>query len=229
MRFIENKRLFNRYIPIKIKEMEGVRLLEGSLAWILTISAIIALCIAMIIVRFRRRRRYDLAKITLKDIDQMTGYEFEDYLYVLFSALEYEQTFLTKKSGDYGADLLLLNDIGEKIVVQVKRLTDKLGLTAVQEVYAAQAYYDADRALIVTSTADISGPCRKLAAATKVRIVDRDELNEIIHSFKRGRYVDARAFIEEPFEPVFYNPSASLEVLEQERGLIQAGEFFYKT
>lgn len=158
----------------------------------------------------------------------MTGFEFEEYLYVLFVALEYEETYLTKKSGDFGADLLFVDENEQKTVVQAKRLTGKLGLSAIQEVYAAKAYYGAKKAIIITSTNDLSGACLKLAAATEVTIIDRDELNEIITLFKRGSLENARQQIEEPHEPISYNPSASLEVIKQKRGKIQAGEYYYK-
>lgn len=184
--------------------------------------------ISIFIFRLRRRKKYDLMKITLRDIDKMTGFEFEHYLYVFFSVFWDGETYMTKQSGDYGADLFLIDEDGEKIVIQAKRLSDKLGLTAVQEVYAAKAYYGANRAIIVTSTDTISEPCRKLAAATKVRVIDRFELDEMIRLFKKGYFIELQQILDEPYEQVHYNPSSSLEIMEQKRGVIQAGDYFCK-
>ncbi len=197
-------------------------------AGVVVLGLIAVLFVLAIIFRFRKKKRYDLTKITLTDIDQMTGHEFEEYLYVLLRALEYDQTFLTKKSRDFGADLLFYDQENKRTVVQAKRLAEKLGLTAVQEVYTAKAYYEAENAIIITSTNLISEPCLKLAAATEVRIIDREELSEILKAFKRGHLIEAKEQIEEPFESIPYRAEDSLEVLEQRRGVIQAGDYFYK-
>lgn len=207
-----------------MKELVPMSMTAGAVIFVL----IAVLFVMAIILRFKRKKRYDLAKITLADIDQMTGHEFEDYLYVLFLALEYDQTFLTKKSRDFGADLLFYDRENRRTVVQAKRLAEKLGLTAVQEVYTAKAYYEAEKAIIITSTSLISEPCLKLAAAAEVRIIDREELGDILKAFKRGHLSEAKQLIEEPFEPIDYRAKDSLEEIEQRRGMIQAGDYFYK-
>ncbi|ERN52409.1 restriction endonuclease [Alkalihalophilus marmarensis] len=175
-----------------------------------------------------RRRKFDLAKITMRDIDKMDGHEFEDYLYVLISALEYEQVYQTKKSRDYGADLLYEQQDGTKCVVQAKRYREKLGLSAVQEVYAAKAFYGAERALIITTADKLSDSCLKLAAATDVHIVDRLDLDAVIKAFKKGRYAEAWEVLDVSLEPVAYSSTNSLEKPPEVRGAIQAGEYFYK-
>ncbi|KHF39719.1 restriction endonuclease [Halalkalibacter okhensis] len=180
------------------------------------------------IVHNRKKKRFDVTKISISDIDRMSGHDFEDYLYVLFVALGYEETFLTKKSRDFGADLLFRDRLEAQTVVQAKRIADKIGLEAVQEIYAAQAYYGADQALIVTSAGDISEPCRKLATATKVRIVTREDLIEIIRLFKKGKKTEAQAVIELPYEEADYNAEDSIHDLDHQRGLVKAGEYFYK-
>jgi restriction system protein len=51
----------------------------------------------------------------------------------------------TKASGDFGADLILrAND--KVIVVQAKRYSKKVGVKAVQEVYASLTLYKANEA-----------------------------------------------------------------------------------
>ncbi len=191
------------------------------------LSIMTGLIVVAIVLKFKRKRRFDVAKITLSDIDQMTGHEFEEYLYVLIKALGYE-TYLTKKSRDFGADLLFRDGTGQLTVVQAKRLSEKLGLDAVQEIYTAQAYYLAEKALIITSAEQASEPCRKLAAATKVKIIDREQLSQIIKLFKRNRFDEAQELIEELFEWVDFKAEDSIEVIESKRGLVQAGEYFYK-
>jgi restriction system protein len=200
---------------------------EGSAVTLLLCSLALIVVIA-IVLHIQKKKRFDVRKITIVDIDQMSGHAFEDYLYVLFVALGYEETFLTKKSRDYGADLIFRDGSDLQTVVQAKRLTEKLGLDAVQEIFAAKAYYQAGRAMIITSTNQVSDPCKKLAAATKVSIVDRDNLKEVINYFKRGHLYKAQLIIEMPFDEVEYNAEDSFDDIDQQRGMIKAGDYYYK-
>ncbi|QQC96975.1 restriction endonuclease [Mammaliicoccus sciuri] len=89
-------------------------------------------------------------KARIYDVDKMDGIEFEYYLEALFSKLKYKPN-VTKASHDYGADLILKNE-NKKIVVQAKRSSSKIGIKAVQEIYAAQKFHGADEAWIVTNS-----------------------------------------------------------------------------
>ncbi len=64
----------------------------------------------------------------MDDIDEMTGIEFEVYLYHKFRKQGYKVK-LTPVSGDYGADLVLKKK-REKIVVQAKRYQPGIVLCA---------------------------------------------------------------------------------------------------
>ena len=71
--------------------------------------------------------------------DKMSGEEFEKFLLVHFQKLGYKGD-TTSKTNDYGADLVLTKD-GEKIVVQAKRWSSRVGIEAVQQIIGAKAYY----------------------------------------------------------------------------------------
>ena len=103
----------------------------------------------------------------------MTGEEFEEYLKAQFERQGYKVR-LTPRSNDYGADLVLTRN-KEVTVVQAKRYQGNVGNKAVQEIVAAQAYYDADRAMVVTNSY-FTNPARKLAEANDVELWDRDNL-----------------------------------------------------
>ncbi len=196
---------------------------------IMLVGVIVFLTIAgLIFVYIRKKKRFDVSKISITDIDRMSGHEFEDYLYVLLVGLGYDDTCLTKKSRDFGADLLFRDQSDQETVVQAKRITEKMGLDAVQEIYAAKAYYEAQKAIVITTAENISEPCKKLAAATHVSIVKRKELIEVIRLFKKGRIEEAQAIIEMPYEEVSYNSDLSIEEHKPQRGLIKAGEYFYR-
>lgn len=114
----------------------------------------------------------------IKDIDRMSGYDFETYLKVLFKKLGYRPQ-VTKKSGDFGADLILVGK--NKIVIQAKRYGYKnnVSLDAVREVYASKAFYNADEAWVITNSF-YTKQAKLLAEACGVKLLNRYDLQKFI-------------------------------------------------
>lgn len=105
----------------------------------------------------------------------VSGYDFERFLGLLFRRLGY-RTKLTSASGDFGADLVLVDPrTRERIVVQAKHYSSKLGVKPVQEIVAARMHYGADACWVVTNSA-FTAAARQLAADNGVVLVDGDEL-----------------------------------------------------
>jgi len=125
----------------------------------------------------KTRHSAKLRKAGIKEIDQMTGEEFEQFLGELFKKRGFKITY-TSISGDYGADLIL-RDGDEKIAVQAKRYSGNVGVKAVQEVIGAVKMYDADEAWVVTNSY-FTKQATKLAEINEVYLIDRDELIDII-------------------------------------------------
>lgn len=111
------------------------------------------------------------------DVDRLNGIEFENYLEYLLRHLGYVSN-VTQISGDYGADLIALKD-GQKIAVQAKNYSGTVGLDAVQQVFAAMAYYEADSAWVITNSF-FTPQAKKAAKRIGVKLIDRDELNGMI-------------------------------------------------
>lgn len=151
-----------------------------------------------------RRLRLDPRRITIADIDEMEGWEFERYLHRLFSELGYDDAFKTKDSSDYGADLVFTDRLGVRNVLQAKRYqaTQAIGLDAVQEVYGSMRYYQAERSIVLTSAERFTGSCQTLAGVNEVKLLGRDDLLFVIRSFKAGRYEEAMDLIESEAELV---------------------------
>ena len=59
---------------------------------------------------------------------------------------------LTKRTGDYGADILCFDLHGNTCAVQCKFYSRPVGYKAVQEALSGAKYYKCKRALIVTNT-----------------------------------------------------------------------------
>ncbi|WP_059103728.1 restriction endonuclease [Shouchella shacheensis] len=204
--------------------MEGWTIEGWIVAFILLVFALVAV---LFIRHLNRRKRYDVSKISLRDIDRMDGHEFEDYLVVLLTAIGFD-TYPTKKSRDFGADLLFLNDNGERVVVQAKRYQAKLGLGPVQEVYSAKSFYEADQGLVITSAEAVTESCWKLASKTGVGFLLREDMEELISHIRRGRLDEAAALIETPVYPEKAAAVPKLEAVESERGRVRVGEYFFK-
>ncbi|EEM10621.1 5-methylcytosine-specific restriction enzyme MRR [Bacillus pseudomycoides] len=119
-----------------------------------------------------------MAKSGIRYIDKMDGFQFEVYLKALFRELGYRPE-VTKRSCDYGVDVILKGR--NRIVIQAKRygIKNRVGIRAVQEVYAGKAYYKADEAWIVTNSV-FTKQAEELAKACQVKLIDRFELQNLI-------------------------------------------------
>lgn len=114
--------------------------------------------------------------IRMSKIDKMSGEKFEEYLEYIFRKLDYK-VFRTQLSGDYGADLVIEKD-GVRTVVQAKRYSANVGLSAVQEVVSAKKYYECKSALVVTNSY-YTKSAKELAKVNKVMLYDRNWLENV--------------------------------------------------
>lgn len=148
-----------------------------------TVYAVIGTAVAMLVIAVWRKVRVQqpVARTSAHHIDDMTGIEFEEFLVRLFKRQGYRAT-MTKSSGDFGADLVVKGN-GETIVVQAKRYKSSVGVKAVQEIIAAIRMYDADAAWVVTNSY-FTKQAQTLAAHNDVRLIDRDELMQMIQQSK---------------------------------------------
>ena len=81
----------------------------------------------------------------------MTGHEFEQYCANYLKKLGYTNVQVTPSSGDKGADILATKN-GLRYAFQCKYYDGNVGNKAVQEVYAAKAYYGCDRCAVMTNS-----------------------------------------------------------------------------
>ena len=122
---------------------------------------------------------------TINQIDALNGYEFETYLEKLLKTMGYN-SITTKKSGDYGADIVAKNR-KEVLVVQAKLyFNHSVGLKSVQEVKSAKDYYKADKAIVITNS-HFTSSSKNLAKSTLVSLIDREKLIALISTDKKTR------------------------------------------
>jgi len=132
--------------------------------------------------------RKSLGILQKKPVMKMTWQQFELFLQSFFEKQGYHVT-RTKKSHDQGADLILEHD-GERVVVQAKKRKKTTGNKAVQEVHAARGYYQANRAIVI-STSRFSKPATELANRLGVELWDWNRLLTEMNTH-RGNQVDNR-------------------------------------
>lgn len=134
---------------------------------------------------FEKRLAEENEQIWIEDIDQLNGYEFEEFLKNLFIKMGYQvikmgyQVEQTKLSGDQGADLVVVK-FGEKTVIQAKCYSGKVGNYAVQEIFAAMNLYKAQKGMVVTNNY-FTPAAFELADANNIELVDRNALEELIN------------------------------------------------
>lgn len=131
-----------------------------------------------------KKGKFLLLQTDMTRVDIMPGYEFEELLKAVYFYLGYKAE-ITKKSGDYGADLLLEDETGKKVVIQAKRYSKPVGARSVQEIAGARPHYGAAEAWVVTNST-FTPAAETLARENDVRLVDRDEF---IEDFVRAKAV----------------------------------------
>lgn len=119
-----------------------------------------------------------ISKISIYEIDNLSGRDFEKFLVYLFQNLGFEVT-LTQSSHDYGADLLL--KVGNITISLQSKLyhNHSVGVSSVQEVYSASKYYGCHIGAVLTNSY-FSKNAINLAKSTKVLLWDRNMLISLI-------------------------------------------------
>ena len=105
-------------------------------------------------------------------ITTMSGQDYEQYCAKRLSREGYRNLSLTPDSGDFGADIIGYNRRGQRICFQCKKYESSVGVSAVQEVLAAKVYYDADKAVVLTTSTFTPAAC-KLAKSGNVELIER--------------------------------------------------------
>ena len=117
-------------------------------------------------------------KITIDDIDLMTGVEFEDFIAKLFIKMGYS-AYTTKTSGDQGIDVIAEKN-GTQYGIQCKCYANAVSNSAIQEVVAGKQLYHLDKLIVITNNY-FTKSAQELAHANNVILWDRTILKEKIN------------------------------------------------
>lgn len=120
----------------------------------------------------------------ISEIDRMKGTEFEEFLKVYFKDLGYKVYPHTGGAGDRGADLILKDPQGRKVVVQAKRYSGKVPFEAVQQVHTARSLFQADRAILI-SNYYLTKQAEQTARQLNIEVWNRQKLIEQMYQYRR--------------------------------------------
>jgi restriction system protein len=122
----------------------------------------------------QRSRLKSTLSIDFSKIDELSGVEFENLLLDKFTAMGFKAES-TPKTGDFGADLIIENSEGSRIIVQCKRFKAKVNLKSVQEVVGAMGHYAGDYGVVITNNSFLNSAV-KLAESHDIELWDGDKL-----------------------------------------------------
>lgn len=119
----------------------------------------------------------------MKEIDLMTGLQFKKILSHLFESEGYDVK-LTPRSGDHGADLVLRKG-SDIIVVQAKRYSNNIGISAVNEIVGASGYNKANKRWVITNQFYTKAAIVQ-AHKNKVKLLNRDDLILMLRRYNKN-------------------------------------------
>ncbi len=122
----------------------------------------------------QRHRLKTNFSIDFSKVDELSGVEFENLLMDKFLTLGFKVES-TPNTGDFGADLIVENNKGSRIIVQCKRFKSKVNLKAVQEVVGAMGHYAGDMGIVITNNTFLNSAV-KLAESHDIELWDGDRL-----------------------------------------------------
>lgn len=147
---------------------------------LIQISVSLIILSIIITLMIKKRRKYSFGKKYKNQVDLLTGQQFEYFLSALFYKMGYKNK-VTKGSYDFGADLIV-SDGKTKIVIQAKRYQAKVGIKAVQEVFSAMHYYDADKAYVFTNNY-FTKSASILAHKLNIQLYDREQMERLKNKY----------------------------------------------
>lgn len=137
--------------------------------------------------------------ITHKKISNMTGVDYERFCIDYFIRNGWKAS-PTKMSGDQGADIIAIKN-GVTIVCQCKRFKSSVGNKAVQEVFAAKGFYEADAAIVLTNSY-YTNSAQNLARQLDVKLLTHEDIDyiTIIKKPTKSIVISKRAIVKDKLQ-----------------------------
>ena len=176
-----------------------------------------------------KQRLERLAKTEISEVDKMSGIEFEEFLKALYIKLGYNVK-LTKKSGDFGADLIIEKSGIQELVQAKCYTTHKVSISAIQEITGAKKHYQINNASVVTNNY-FTEPAKQLASENNVKLIDRVALvNLMYHNELRSTQlvpeITKRIIKSDNYNDLNHDSNFSTELYAFENKILEASNAF---
>lgn len=158
---------------------------------------------------YKRHKKKLILESGIDIIDNMEGVKFEELLLMHFQKQGYKG-HLTPTTNDYGADLIVENN-GQKTVVQAKRWKQTVGIEAVQQVIGAIKHYNATMGIVITNS-NFTQQARNLAKTNSIEMWDRKVLISFMRKNNGREMAKSVSYVETTYEN---NSNNSDPVVEQ--------------
>lgn len=156
--------------------------LVGAAAWthrvlleriaLVALGVVCALLLLRVLWSVANHRRSNINR----EVDDMSGLEFERYVAELLRAGGFHGVSLTERY-DYGVDIIAKKD-GVRWGIQVKRRSGLVKANAVRQVVTGLKVYDCNRSMVITNGV-YSTVARRLAVANNCVLLDRTGLKRL--------------------------------------------------
>ena len=109
-----------------------------------------------------------------QQVDRLSPFDFEEWIASFLRVAGYKAK-VTKKSGDYGVDVIAEKE-HDKIAIQVKKYTKPVGIKPIQEVYTGKEYYGCNDAWVMTTAPYFTQAAKNLASIHNVKLFNKEDL-----------------------------------------------------
>lgn len=101
--------------------------------------------------------------------ENLDGYQYEHYCASYLRHNGWTHVIVTSKSADYGADITATDPSGIRYAIQCKKYDKPVGISAVQQVVGAKAYYDCQKGAVF-SYSGFTDAAKKLSQANGIEL-----------------------------------------------------------
>ena len=112
--------------------------------------------------------------------EQLDPYQFEEFVALRMRECGFTHVQVTQKSGDYGADVLGTDPLGQPVCVQCKQYKGSVGFDAVQQINTARDLFHCKRAILITNST-VTKQAQETANRLQVEIIQRFSPSTILH------------------------------------------------
>lgn len=118
---------------------------------------------------------------------QQRGYDYEYAVAKQLKRKGYRRVTVTVSSGDFGADIIACKGF-YKYAIQCKCYSGTVGVKAVQEALAGKAYYNCDKAMVITNST-FTPAAVELASKSKVILWDHFKAGNLSWLDRLNQYI----------------------------------------